>query len=92
MRVRTNVAVIEHDLATDWRDSAECVRVADAIDFFPAPGASAVEAKTVCAGCSVRDQCLEYALRWEHLCGVWGGLTERERRTLRRTGAPANER
>ncbi len=84
------VAVVEHDLAKDWRDGAECVRVADAVDFFPAPGAPAGEAKAVCARCAVRDQCLEYALRWEHLCGVWGGMTERERRLLRRERVAAD--
>jgi WhiB family redox-sensing transcriptional regulator len=42
------------------------------------------DAKAICAGCPVREECLEYAMRWDQLCGVWGGLSERERRQLRR--------
>ncbi|MFF3213706.1 WhiB family transcriptional regulator [Streptomyces sp. NPDC002886] len=47
-------------------------------------------AKRVCADCPVRAACLEHALRTREPYGVWGGLTEEERRTLlvrsRRTG------
>lgn len=42
------------------------------------------QAKVVCAGCSVRQECLDYALDNEQI-GVWGGLTGNERRRLRRT-------
>jgi WhiB family redox-sensing transcriptional regulator len=68
----------------DWRDEAECVRHPGVADFFPERGASLREAKAVCAVCPVRPECLEYAMQWNHLSGVWGGLSERERRQLRR--------
>jgi WhiB family redox-sensing transcriptional regulator len=68
----------------DWREDAACVQHAGTVDFFPERGASVREAKAVCAACAVRTPCLEYAMRWNHLSGVWGGLSERERRLLRR--------
>ncbi|MFE2925609.1 WhiB family transcriptional regulator [Streptomyces goshikiensis] len=54
-------------------------------------------AKRVCAGCPVRTACLEHALRTRESFGVWGGLTEEERRTLltrasRRRPEPAGRR
>lgn len=39
-------------------------------------------AKTICAGCSVRKDCLAYALRIREPHGIWGGLNESERRVL----------
>jgi WhiB family redox-sensing transcriptional regulator len=68
----------------DWWQDAECRLYVGEVDFFPARGESARDAKAVCARCNVRTDCLEYALRSEPLCGVWGGLSERERRQLRR--------
>ncbi|MEU6769568.1 WhiB family transcriptional regulator [Streptomyces sp. NPDC046853] len=58
-------------------------RTADPDDLF-VQGAAQHRAKAVCSGCPVRTECLVYALdsRVEH--GVWGGLTERERRALLR--------
>jgi WhiB family redox-sensing transcriptional regulator len=50
--------------------------------FFPEKGGSVREAKAVCAGCPVRTPCLEYALAHDERFGVWGGLSERERRRL----------
>ena len=68
----------------DWRDDAECVRHPGEVDFFPERGESVRAAKAVCAQCPVKTECLEYAMQWNHLSGVWGGLSERERRQLRR--------
>jgi WhiB family transcriptional regulator, redox-sensing transcriptional regulator len=68
----------------DWRNDAACVEHAATVDFFPERGASVRAAKAVCAECPVRQPCLEYALKWNHLSGVWGGLSERERRLVRR--------
>jgi WhiB family redox-sensing transcriptional regulator len=68
----------------DWRDDAECVRHPGNVDFFPERGESVRAAKAVCAQCPVKAECLEYAMQWNHLSGVWGGLSERERRQLRR--------
>jgi len=52
--------------------------------FFPAKrGAPEIRAaKSVCARCPVRDECLEYSLRTEELFGIWGGLDEWERQEL----------
>jgi WhiB family redox-sensing transcriptional regulator len=75
---------VDHEVATDWRDDAECARVADGINFFPERGESAARAKSVCAGCSVREPCLEFALSTNVSAGVWGGLSGRERRQLLR--------
>jgi WhiB family redox-sensing transcriptional regulator len=52
--------------------------------FFPDKGASNREAKKVCARCPVLTQCREFAVATPELTGVWGGLSNRERRNLRR--------
>lgn len=65
-----------------WKDAA-CLS-ADPDMFFPEKGGSTREAKRVCASCPVRAECLEYALDNDERYGVWGGLSERERRNLRR--------
>jgi WhiB family redox-sensing transcriptional regulator len=72
----------------DWVNRAKC-RNEDPELFFPigctGPAAMQVEAaKAVCAGCSVREECLEWAIRTGQDSGVWGGLAEEERRALRR--------
>ncbi|WP_231839643.1 MULTISPECIES: WhiB family transcriptional regulator [Blastococcus] len=51
--------------------------------FFPDKGGSTRDAKRVCAGCPVRAECLEYALASDERFGIWGGLSERERRRVR---------
>jgi len=66
----------------DWRQDALCAET-DPEAFFPEKGGSTREAKRVCAGCSVRDECLESALTNDERFGIWGGLSERERRRLR---------
>ena len=57
--------------------------------FFPERGASMAEVKRLCAGCAVREQCLHTALADPKLLGVWGGVSERGRRQLRRGSAVA---
>lgn len=71
-----------------WQLSANCLGV-DPDLFFPERGASTKEAKAVCQGCEVRDDCLEYALANGEKFGIWGGLSERERRRIRRQRALA---
>jgi hypothetical protein len=51
--------------------------------FFPERGSPGDTAKKVCVNCTVRIQCLEYALARREHYGIWGGLTERERTRLR---------
>jgi len=74
-----------------WQDEANCLGV-DPDLFFPERGASTREAKEVCRGCVVRGQCLEYALVNGEKFGIWGGLSERERRRLRRQRALSGRR
>ena len=52
--------------------------------FFPPKGGSAKAARAICAGCPVRTECLTYAIENDEKYGVWGGLSEYERRKLRR--------
>ena len=85
MQTRTDAAVTD-DPAKRWWQDAECIRYAGRVDFFPARGESSAAAKAVCVRCDVRAECLEYALQWDPLCGVWGGLSERERRQLKQIG------
>ena len=66
-----------------WQRDALCAQT-DPVAFFPEKGGSTREAKGVCASCDVRAQCLEYALMNDERFGIWGGLSERERRRLRR--------
>jgi WhiB family transcriptional regulator, redox-sensing transcriptional regulator len=75
----------------NWQDEANCLGV-DPDLFFPERGASTREAKEVCRGCVVRLDCLEYALVNGEKFGIWGGLSERERRRLRRQRAQAGRR
>ena len=71
-----------------WQDLANCLGV-DADLFFPERGASTREAKEVCRGCVVREDCLEFAIANGEKFGIWGGLSERERRRIRRERALA---
>lgn len=79
------------EAAADWQGEANCLGV-DPDLFFPERGASTREAKEVCRGCVVRLDCLEYALVNGEKFGIWGGLSERERRRLRRQRAQASRR
>ena len=66
-----------------WQDRALCAQT-DPEAFFPEKGGSTREAKRVCRSCDVRSECLEYALGHDERFGIWGGLSERERRRLKR--------
>lgn len=66
-----------------WQERALCAQT-DPEAFFPEKGGSTREAKKVCSGCEVRRECLEYALENDERFGIWGGLSERERRKLKR--------
>jgi WhiB family redox-sensing transcriptional regulator len=98
--VRQLIAEIQsqhvHHLGDDaddkrWQERANCLGV-DPDLFFPERGASTREAKGVCNGCEVRVDCLEYALRNGEKFGIWGGMSERERRRIRRQRALARRR
>ncbi len=77
----TLIAGVEEDI-TSWQASALCAQT-DPEAFFPEKGGSTREAKSVCKGCPVKQECLEYALDHDERFGIWGGLSERERRKLK---------
>jgi WhiB family transcriptional regulator, redox-sensing transcriptional regulator len=66
-----------------WQERALCAQT-DPEAFFPEKGGSTREAKRVCGSCEVRSECLGYALEHDERFGIWGGLSERERRRLKR--------
>ena len=66
-----------------WTARGAC-RGADTAVFFTEQGEATRSAKEVCAGCPVREECLDYALRNGEKFGIWGGTSERERRRMRR--------
>ncbi|MPY83173.1 MAG: WhiB family transcriptional regulator [Actinophytocola sp.] len=68
--------------APDWRMAAAC-RDTDPDGLF-VRGAEQHQAKLVCTACPVRTECLAEALDNRITFGVWGGMTERERRALLR--------
>ncbi|MEO7803626.1 MAG: WhiB family transcriptional regulator [Actinomycetota bacterium] len=75
------MAIIQQGLS--WQGKARCNEVDPEI-FFPERGGSSKAARTVCNDCSVRLECLRYALANREQFGIWGGTSERERRKLRR--------
>lgn len=73
-----------------WQNRAQC-RGQDPELFFPVGNTGPAmyqieEAKSVCRKCEVREQCLEWALENGQDHGVWGGMSEDERRALKRKG------
>jgi len=66
-----------------WQERALCAQT-DPEAFFPEKGGSTREAKKVCQTCEVRNDCLELALMNDERFGIWGGLSERERRKLKK--------
>jgi len=80
---KADLDAIEDD---DWQDRALCAQT-DPEAFFPEKGGSTREAKKVCRACEVRAECLELALENDERFGIWGGMSERERRRLKREAA-----
>jgi WhiB family redox-sensing transcriptional regulator len=74
-----------------WQDQASCLGM-DPDLFFPERGASTRDAKAICAACPVRVECLEFALSNGEKFGIWGGMSERERRRVRRMRAQQRRR
>ncbi|MGK7224071.1 WhiB family transcriptional regulator [Kocuria flava] len=68
-----------------WQTDALCAQT-DPEAFFPEKGGSTRDAKRVCEACPVQSACLDYAMSKDEKFGIWGGLSERERRRLRRLG------
>lgn len=78
-----NDLVSPDDPSLDWRDKGVCMQT-DPEMFFPEKGGSTREAKQLCLGCEVIDQCLKYALDNNERFGIWGGMSERERREYKK--------
>jgi WhiB family redox-sensing transcriptional regulator len=76
-------AAVDDDGPLGWQERALCAQT-DPEAFFPEKGGSTREAKKVCGSCEVRSECLDYALAHDERFGIWGGLSERERRKLKR--------
>ncbi len=70
----------------EWQERALCAQT-DPESFFPEKGGSTREAKRTCMACEVRVQCLDYALANDERFGIWGGLSERERRRVKKRAA-----
>jgi len=64
-----------------WVDDALCAQT-DPEAFFPEKGGSTRVAKATCAKCFVQAECLDWALTTHEGFGIWGGLSERERRAI----------
>lgn len=73
---------MDADLDRSWAALGSCLGL-DPDLFFPERGASTRDAKAICHGCVVRTECLEYSLLNGEKFGIWGGLSERERRRIR---------
>lgn len=80
----------EGPVALEWQERAACKGMDQNIFYGPDAPESTQErvareekAKAVCYSCPVRRQCLDYALRHNEVYGIWGGMTERERRNLK---------
>ena len=67
----------------DWQRDALCAQT-DPEAFFPEQRGSTRDAKRICQACDARAECLDYALQNDERFGIWGGLSERERRKLKR--------
>jgi WhiB family transcriptional regulator, redox-sensing transcriptional regulator len=66
---------------TTWMANGSCALEKPAV-FFPSDGVGVEFARRICAGCPVKEPCLEYALEQRIDHGVWGGCSERERRRI----------
>ncbi len=80
---RTTILDLLEPEVLAWHEQALCAQT-DPEAFFPEKGGSTREAKRVCTTCDVRVDCLEYALDKDERFGIWGGLSERERRRLKK--------
>lgn len=67
----------------EWTKQALCAEV-DYEIFFPNKGDRTVDAKRICRSCNVKQECLEYSFKNNERFGIWGGLTEFDRKKLRR--------
>ena len=91
-----NIEIIDDAESRVWRAASAC-RDTDPDLFFPVgTTGTALEqikaAKAICKECTVRAECLEYALVNNQESGIWGGTSEDERRALRKSWLSRNRR
>ena len=83
--------LLEYLASEPWFVDAQCQGTDNGV-FFPDERGAAVRntirlAKSICMSCTVRDQCLDYAIESKQIEGIWGGLTPKERKKYRRPRA-----
>lgn len=83
IRLAAVLSTTADDDELEWQERALCAQT-DPEAFFPEKGGSPKEAKKVCLSCNVRAECLLWALDRDERFGVWGGLSERERRAIKK--------
>lgn len=69
-------------IEADWHLQGLCAQT-DPEAFFQEKGGSSREARRICKGCPVRDECLEFALKNDERFGVWGGMSAQDRKRLK---------
>jgi len=74
--------LVSSELNRSWQIRANCLGL-DPELFYPERGLPTREAKEVCRGCVVQQDCLDFAIANGERFGVWGGMSERERRSVR---------
>jgi len=92
----TDTISTETHLSEEWRDRAACLDASPEL-FFPVGTSESARlqlnrAKRVCGGCPVRSRCLQWSIDTGVDHGVWGGLSEEERRSMKRRAARARIR
>ncbi|MDR1853122.1 MAG: WhiB family transcriptional regulator [Propionibacteriaceae bacterium] len=80
----TMLSLILGEGDSNWRERALCAQT-DPEAFYPEKGGSTRDAKRVCQNCEVRSECLDFALAHDERFGIWGGMSERERRRLKKS-------
>lgn len=74
--------VFEREKAGPWIEHAACLGMAGDL-FFPGRGESTHEALAICRECPVRRECLDHAIANSEHWGIWGGMSERQRKRER---------
>lgn len=72
-------------MSLEWMSSALCRQI-DLELFFPDVGGSSKTARKMCGRCIVKIECLNYALTFPSMIGIWGGTTEKQRKRLKQEG------
>lgn len=78
----TGISFVPEEMSA-WRSRGACNGL-DPDLFFPSVNENAPTAKRVCADCPVIRQCGEWAIAHNEQSGVWGGMSEKERKRIRR--------